>query len=102
MAAHRDTSRIQTSLRLPRSLYQQAKDLLKGEASHGATFNELVIRALSSYIRLAARRKIDRAFVGMAGDAAYQEEARTISSEFEAADEESLELLDSENQSIGP
>jgi hypothetical protein len=90
------TDRVQTTVRLPRPIYENAKSLLDGNVRDVRTFNELVITALRAFIRLTKRKQIDQAFAAMAEDAHYQKEARVIAADFEESDWEALELADKE------
>ncbi len=82
--------RIQTTIRLPRKVYQRAKSLIEEPGSEIATFNDLVVEALQAFVRGARRRQVDKAFSFMSSDAGYQREARKIAEEFEVSDWEAL------------
>jgi hypothetical protein len=82
--------RIQTTIRLPPSVYKRAKSLIEEPGSEIGTFNDLVVEALQAFVRSARRRKIDDAFAMMSADAGYQQEARRIAEEFEQSDWEAL------------
>jgi hypothetical protein len=84
---------LQTTLRLPDSLYQKARKLIAGE-KHASSMNDLIITALSAYLRALDRKMIDRAFAGMADDPEYQNEADLIAREFSASDAEATHLAD--------
>ena len=84
---------LQTTLRLPDSLYQRARKLVV-EDKHVDSMNELIITALSAYLRALDRKMIDRAFAGMADDAEYQSEAELIAREFAESDAEAIHLAD--------
>jgi hypothetical protein len=86
-------SSLQTTLRLPDSLYQKARKLVV-EEKHAASMNDLIIAALSAYLRALDRKLIDSAFATMANDADYQSEAELISREFAASDAEAATLSD--------
>lgn len=84
---------LQTTLRLPDSLYQKARKLVV-EDRHAGSMNELIITALSAYLKALDRKIIDRAFAGMADDAEYQNEAELIAREFAESDAEATHLAD--------
>ena len=84
--------KVQTSLRLPKVLYDQAKSVVEERIANVASFNDLVIAAIMAYVKVARRRQIDLAFKGMARDSDYQKQAKLISAEFEDSDWEALEL----------
>lgn len=86
--------RVQTSLRLPKPVYEQARLLIGRPLSGIESFNDLVIVALRSFIKHARRRQIDLAFRGMSEDAAFQNEAQSLAREFEESDWEALKAGD--------
>jgi len=88
--------RIQTTLRLPAQLYEQAKSVVERNLSQAQNLNDLIVTALGSYVKMIQRRQIDAAFAGMTGDDAYQKEAQRITDEFAASDWEALELAEKE------
>lgn len=90
----RKGARVQTTIRLPRSVYEKAKSLVDERVIDVGTFNELVVAALLAYIKAARRKQIDRAFAAMAEDTDYQKEAQMIAIDFEEADWEALELTE--------
>jgi hypothetical protein len=83
---------MQTTLRLPRKLYEQAK--LFVEQGKTGSVNDFIVNALTAYMRAMERKAIDDAFIGMAGDKQYQREALRIAEEFAASDAEALELTE--------
>ncbi len=87
----------QTSLRLPETLYARAKEAV--EAGATGSVNELLVKALTAYLRALERRAIDEAFKPMAEDAVYQREALKIAEQFAVSDAESLRL--SEQDLVG-
>jgi Arc/MetJ-type ribon-helix-helix transcriptional regulator len=82
----------QTSLRLPESLYERAKKAV--DAGKTGSINELLVRALTAYLRALERKAIDQAFEPMAADTAYRKEALKIAAQFSASDAESLRLTE--------
>jgi len=98
MAARQRSEIRTTTIRLPRPLYERAKAALQKAktASGPASLNEFFVVAISSYLKMQARREIDAAFAGMAKDAAYQRQARMIADEFEHSDWEALRLQEEE------
>jgi hypothetical protein len=84
-----------TTVRLPQSVYEQAKGLVNSERKNAATFlslNDFFVTAIQAYVRLYKRRQIDAAFAMMAEDADYQKEACLLVEEFEPSDWEALRL----------
>ena len=82
----------QTSLRLPEGLYERAKKAV--EAGATGSVNELLIKALTAYLRALERRAIDEAFQPMSNDRIYRREAVKLAEEFSASDAESLRLIE--------
>jgi len=91
------TEKVQTTLRLPRPVYDQAWSIMEQRLTGVTTFNELVIAALMAYIKLAKRKQIDLAFAGMAEDADYQREAQLIAEEFADSDWEAFLLTEKDS-----
>jgi hypothetical protein len=92
------TARTQTrttTVRLPARIYDQAKCVVehqkKGDA-RSLSLNDLIVSAITAYLKLYKRRQIDAAFAGIAEDADYQKEATLLAEEFEASDWEALRL----------
>lgn len=102
---------ITTTVRLPRLIYDQAKcvvDKEKGESGPVVSMNDLIVLAITAYLKMYKRRQIDAAFALMAEDAEYQKEANLLAEEFEHSDWEALrmgegtveaELIDAANSS---
>jgi hypothetical protein len=88
---------MQTTLRVPRQLYERAKLFVQREKA--GSLNDFIVSALSAYVRAMERRAIDDAFRDMAGDKQYQREALQIAEQFAASDAETIEL--SERDLIG-
>ena len=89
--------KTQTSLRLPEGLYERAKKAVEAGAINSV--NELLVKALTAYLRALERKAIDEAFQPMANDRAYRRAALKLAEEFSASDAESLRL--SEQDLVG-
>lgn len=85
-----------TTVRLPVRIYEQARCVVdkekKGASGASRSLNDLIVAAISAYLKMYRRRQIDAAFAGMAEDADYQKEAKLLAEEFEASDWEALLL----------
>jgi hypothetical protein len=79
--------KLQTTLRLPDSLYLKARKIVADD-NHANSMNQLIITALSAYLNALDRSAIDRAFAGMADDADYQLESQLIAQQFAQSDAE--------------
>lgn len=86
----RNARKTQTTVRLPRELYEQAKILV--ERSRNGSVNDFIVAALSAYVRALERKAIDDAFRGMAHDKHYQRETLRLMEEFAASDAETIAL----------
>jgi len=82
---------VQTTLRLPRPLYDQMKAVVKTGLSNAASINDLIVAALREHLRNLRRRQIDAGFAGMANDANYREVSRAMADEFLQSDWEVLQ-----------
>jgi hypothetical protein len=84
-----------TTVRLPRPVYDQAKcivDKEKGGAGPVVSMNDLIVLAITAYLKMYERRQIDAAFALMAEDAEYQKEASLLAEEFQYSDWEALRI----------
>jgi hypothetical protein len=89
----RDRARkVQTTLRLPRPLYERAKASIQGGHTEARTINDFVIAAVELYTKLLDRKRIDAAFRHMSEDADYQKEAQLVAEEFTHSDWEALQI----------
>lgn len=89
-----ESRKVQTTVRLPHPLYEEAKSVVERRLGNADTFNELMVTALLMYLKLVRRKEIDRAFAGMGEDTDYQKDARILTAEFEQADWEALEFTE--------
>jgi Arc/MetJ-type ribon-helix-helix transcriptional regulator len=80
----------QTSLRLPEGLYEKAKKAVEAGATNSV--NELLVKALTAYLKALERKAIDEAFQPMSNDRAYRRSAVKLAEEFSASDAETLRL----------
>ena len=82
-----------TTVRLPRPVYDQVKcvvDKEKRRTGARVSLNDLIVTAITAYLKMYERRGIDAAFAGMAEDADYQKEASLLAEEFDYSDWEAL------------
>lgn len=94
MEASTESRKVQTTLRLPRPLYCQAKSVVEERIIEVETFNELVVIALRAYLKKLRRIQIDQEFAGMAVDTNYQKDAQILAADFEESDWEALETTE--------
>ncbi len=88
------SDKVQTTVRLPRPLYEQARWLIKRNVSSAGSMNDFVIAALRTYVKMLKRKQVDAAFAGMAEDANYRKEAQLIAEEFAESDWEALRITE--------
>jgi len=91
MRVRTGTRKVQTTLRLPRPLYEQAKAYVSKGETAAESINDFIIAAIQTYTRILKRRSIDAEFSRMADDANYQKESQLITEEFAQSDWEALE-----------
>ncbi len=82
--------KVQTTLRLPRQLYERAK--LFVDRGSQSSVNDLIVNALTAYVRALERKTIDDSFRPMATDKQYLREARGLAEQFAASDAETIEI----------
>ena len=78
-----------TTVRLPRHVYEQAKTV--AVQSQAASFNEFVVQAIEEKVQRLTEAEIDAAFAQMANDDDYQRTSIVLASEFEKSDWEALQ-----------
>jgi hypothetical protein len=92
MAMARHATRT-TTVRLPARVYDQAKGVVNTEkGASRLSLNDLIVTAITAYLKMYKRRQIDAAYAGMSEDADYQKEAKLLVEEFEHSDWEALRL----------
>lgn len=85
-----------TTVRLPVRIYEQMRRVVEkekeGPTGTSLSLNDLIVAAITAYLKMYRRKQIDAAFAGMAEDADYQKEAQLLAEEFEVSDWEALRL----------
>jgi len=89
--------RVRATVRMPRLLYNEARDFVEKEVSPAENINDFFVAAICAYVNLLKRKQIDARFSKMADDVNYQKEAMLISEEFSESDWETLELVERES-----
>jgi hypothetical protein len=77
-----------TTVRLPRRVYDQAKTVIP--RSQASSFNDFVVQAIEEKVQRLTEAEIDHAFAQMAHDAEYQHAAVQLAGEFEKSDWEAF------------
>jgi len=89
----RDSRReVQTTLRLPKHLYEEAKVNVSTGTTAAESINDFIVAAVRTYTKLLRRKSIDAEFSQMAQDADYQKESQLIAEEFSQSDWDALEI----------
>jgi L-lactate utilization protein LutC len=78
-----------TTVRLPRNVYERAKTVVV--RSQASSFNEFVVQAIEEKVRRLTEAEIDAAFAQMADDADYQRSSIALASEFAKSDWEAFQ-----------
>ena len=97
-AATESSKVVQTTVRLPESLYREIKELLEQGRLEGASLNDVMVEALRQRVRAATEKFIDDQFAGMASDEKYAAQCRVLAGEFARADWETLAQEDVTNR----
>lgn len=79
-----------TTVRLPGSLLDEAKELLASGVTNIGTMSGLITGALEAYIKVIRRHEIDRAFLQAAEDGRYQKLSREVNEMFAITDRETI------------
>jgi hypothetical protein len=88
------TEKVRTTVRVPKPLYDEAQECVQRSDSPASTFNDLIIAAMFTYLKLMKRKQIDAAFDRMAEDTNYQKVALLTAEEFSSSDWEALMLIE--------
>ena len=88
--------RVRATVRLPRPLYDEAKQIVDKDLSSAENINDFFVAAICAYVKLVRRKEIDARFAKISEDADYQREAKLIDEEFNQSDWEALELTERE------
>lgn len=94
MQTRHRAGKVQTTLRVPSPLYEQARACVEQGVTTAKTINDFFVAAIEAYTKILRRRRIDREFAPMAEDANYQQEAQLVAEEFSQSDWEALEAAE--------
>jgi len=84
------TPKVQTTIRLPKKLYEQVKVCVSSGVTTAETLNDFLVAAIQAYTSVLKRRSIDAEFSHMSKDLSYQRESQLIAEEFSQSDWEAL------------
>jgi hypothetical protein len=80
-----------TTVRLPKSVYEQAKAVVKKGSAAASSINDFLVEAVQDKLRQLREKEIDAAFAGMANDAEYRQSAIEMAQSFEKSDWEAYQ-----------
>jgi hypothetical protein len=86
--------RVRTTVRLPRPLYEQAKDFVDQDIVAADNINDFFVNAIGAYVEMLRRKQIDADFARMANDERYKAISKQLDREFAYSDWESLAIAD--------
>jgi hypothetical protein len=87
MPRQKPSVRVQTTLRLPKKILEEARLRV---ARRNSNLNDFIVNAISAYLAMLRRRELDASFAGMAHDPAYRQEAEEVAASFQESDWEAL------------
>ncbi len=93
MAVARRKEYQNTTVRLPKQVYQLAKTAVEKSAA-ASSFNDFVVQAVEQKLQQLTESEIDAAFAKMANDPDYQRDAITLAKEFEKSDWEASRVTE--------
>lgn len=79
-----------TTVRLPGTLLEEAKELLESGVTGIATMSGLMKDALQTYLKMMRKQQIDLAFLQAAADSQYQRLSREVNAMFAISDRETM------------
>jgi hypothetical protein len=79
-----------TTVRLPGSLLDEAKELLASGVTNIGTMSGLIAGALEAYIKMIRKQQVDRAFLQAAENGQYQRLSREVNEMFAITDRETI------------
>jgi hypothetical protein len=89
----RGLSKIQKTIRLPKSLLEEVERIIKYSRRMEST-NDFIVKSMQLRVSILKRRELDAKFSGMSKDTDYQRDAQLMAEEFESSDWETAKLLD--------
>jgi hypothetical protein len=96
MAVARRKEYQNTTVRLPRRVYERAKTAVE-QSEAASSFNDFVVQAIEQKLHQLNESEIDAAFAYMAHDPDYQRDSVALAKEFEKSDWEATGVTDATN-----
>lgn len=87
-----------TTVRLPRRLYEKAREVVEKGWTEASSFNELLVESLDNRLKELRRAQIDAEFDQMKNDVQYDHEASIIARQFATNDRDTLRSAEKAKQ----
>jgi len=87
-----------TTVRLPRRLYEEARQAVEQGCTNASSFNDLLVEALRARLRQLRRARIDAEFAQMRNDAQYSRESHVLAQQFATNDRDTLRVAEKVKQ----
>lgn len=79
-----------TTVRLPRRLYEEAREVVEKGFSNASSLNDLLVEALKTRLKQLRRARTDAEFDEMKNDAQHYRESQRIARQFATNDRDTL------------
>ena len=79
-----------TTVRLPRGLYERAREVVEKGWTEAGSLNELLVESLDNRLKEVFRAKVDAEFEDMKNDAQYRRESDVLARQFATNDRDTL------------
>jgi len=79
-----------TTVRLPRGLYERAREVVKKGWTEASSLNELLVESLDNRLKELRRAQIDAEFEEMSRDAQHRRESDVLARQFASNDRDTL------------
>ena len=86
--------KVRTTLSIPKSVYEQAREFIEKRESSADSVNAFFVTAITAYVKLLKRKKIDAQFAAMARDKDFRKHASLIANQFSQSDWEAFEVAE--------
>jgi hypothetical protein len=85
-------------VRLPRRLYEEARQAVEQGCTNASSFNDLLVDALRARLKQLRRAHIDAEFAQMRNDAQYSRESHVLAQQFATNDRDTLRVAEKVKQ----
>lgn len=87
-----------TTVRLPRRLYEEARQAVEQGCTNASSFNDLLVEALHARLKQLRRAHIDAEFAQMRNDAQHSRESHVLAQQFATNDRDTLRSAEKAKQ----